>query len=42
MTHNQVAPGSSPGGTTSEIKGLQRCSPFFISYCNTFVTQTAN
>jgi len=23
LTHNQVVPGSSPGGTTLKIKGLQ-------------------
>jgi len=39
MTHNQVVPGSSPGGTTSKMEGLQECKPFFISYCNTIVTQ---
>jgi hypothetical protein len=26
-------------GGAWKIKGLKKCSPFFICYCNTFVTQ---
>ena len=30
LSHNQVAPGSSPGGTTVKIKPLQQCRGFFV------------
>jgi len=33
LTHNQVVPGSSPGGTTSKIKQLQFfAAAFFIGW----------
>ena len=31
-THNQVVPGSSPGGTTGFTKPSQQCGGFFYVY----------